>query len=226
MKPTIPAGKTRLMLVEGKEDQEFFIQLGNRLTSTDDWLIQINQYSGTSELEDFLIAVSGHPRFGQVETIGIVRDADFNTDAFQSVQDAIRRANAEIQQALPVPENALTMAEGNKNIIVLIMPSDERHGMLEDLVMDIFQSDPIATCVDAYFNCIREHGIAILKHKLSKGRLRAFVTGKNVSDQAKGDDSEKLYLSDVFHMSWWKDEFWDSCAFDDAKDFLHHLLKP
>ena len=118
------------------------------------------------------------------------------------------------------------MAEGNKNIIVLIMPSDERHGMLEDLVMDIFQSDPIATCVDAYFNCIREHGIAILKHKLSKGRLRAFVTGKNVSDQAKGDDSEKLYLSDVFHMSWWKDEFWDSCAFDDAKDFLHHLLKP
>ena len=224
MKPKIPVGKTRLLLVEGKEDQEFFIQLGNRLTSTEDWLIQINQYTGTSELEDFLIALAGHPRFGQVESIGIVRDADFSTGAFRSVQDAIRRANAEIQQAMPVPANPMTMAEGNKNIIILIMPSNQRQGMLEDLVMDIFQNDPITNCVDAYFQCIREHGIAILEHKLSKGRLRAFVNGKNVTDQAAGDDSEKLYLSDVFHMSWWKDEFWDNSAFDDAKAFLHQLL--
>lgn len=224
MRAKIPAGKSRLLLVEGKEDQEFFIQLGGRLTSTDDWLIHINQYRGTSELEDFLIAMAGHPRFGQVKSIGIVRDADFNTDAFQSVQDAIRRANAEIQQALPVPENAMTMAEGDKNIIVMIMPSHKRQGMLEDLVMDIFQSDPIATCVDSYFKCIRDHGIAILEHKLSKGRLRAFVTGKNVSDQAKGDDSDKLYLSDVFHMSWWKPDLWDHPAFNDAKTFLAQLL--
>ncbi|MCY3831568.1 MAG: hypothetical protein OXG85_01050 [Chloroflexi bacterium] len=96
--------------------------------------------------------------------------------------------------------------------------------MLEDLVMDIFQSDPITICVDAYFKCIREHGIAILDQKLSKGRLRAFVTGKNVSDQARGDDSEKLYLSDVFHMSWWTDELWDHPAFDDVKAFLAQLL--
>ncbi|MDE2776108.1 MAG: hypothetical protein OXI77_09230 [Chloroflexota bacterium] len=220
MKPKIPEGKTRLLLVEGAEDQEFFIQLGGRLTSTDDWLVQINRYRGRSELEDFLIAVAGHPRFGQVETIGIVRDADFNTDAFQSVQGAVRRANAEIQQALPVPEKVMVMAEGSKNVIVMIMPSYERQGMLEDLIMDIFQSDPITTCVDAYFNCIRKHGIAILEHKLSKGRLRAFVTGKNVSNQANGDDSEKLYLSDVFHMSWWKPEFWDHEAFLDAREFL------
>ena len=226
MRAEIPAGKTRVILVEGMEDQEFFIQLGGRLTSTDDWLIHINQYRGKSELEDFLIAMAGHPRFGQVETIGIVRDADFTTDAFQSVQDTIRRANAEIHLALPVPETAMNMAEGNKNIVVMIMPSVERQGMLEDLVMDIFRNDPITTCVDAYFKCIREHGIAILEHKLSKGRLRAFVTGKNVSDQAKGDDSEKLYLSDVFRMSWWKPEFWDHPAFNDAKAFLRQLLKP
>lgn len=56
--------------------------------------------------------------------------------------------------------------------------------------------------------------------------MRAFVTGKNVSDQAKGDDSEKLYLSDVFHMSWWQPEFWEHDAFDDANAFLTQLLKP
>ena len=224
MKPKIPAGRTRLLLVEGKEDQEFFIQLGSHLTSTDDWPIQINQLMGTSNLEDFLIAAAGHPRFGQVETIGIVRDADFNTDAFQSVQHAVRRANAELEQALPVPENPMTLAEGDKNIIVLIMPALEREGMLEDLVMDVFQNDPITTCVDAYFECIRLHGIAIHEHKLSKGRLRAFVTGKNVSDQAQGDDSEKLYLSDVFRMSWWKPEFWDHPTFDDARAFVRQLL--
>lgn len=225
MKPRIPAGKTRLLLVEGKEDQEFFIRLGGGPPTTDGWPIQINQYGDKSQLEDFLIALAGLPRFGQVETIGIVRDADFNTDAFQSVQGSIRRANSEIQQVLPVPESALIMAEGSKNIIVLIMPSVSRQGMLEDLIMDIFQNDPIAICVDDYFECIREHGIAIREHKLSKGRLRAFVTGKNVSEQATGDDSDKLFLSDVFHMSWWKPEFWNHPAFDDAKTFLRQLLE-
>lgn len=220
----IPQGKSRLLLVEGKEDQEFFIKLGGHVTSTDDWPIHINQFEGESKLTDFLIALARHPSFSQLSTVGIVRDADFNTNAFNSVQDAIKNANEESQRKLPVPENVMTLARGNPNIIVLIMPSAECEGMLEDLVMDVFQCDPVTACVDAYFDCLREITSGVSQAKVSKARLRAFVTGKNVSDEATGDDSDKLYLSDVFHMSWWRDDFWDHSSFDQAKAFLTQLL--
>ena len=224
MTPKIPEGKSRLLLVEGKEDQEFFIKLGGHLTSTADWPIHINQYEGKSKLTDFLIALSSHPDFSQLVTIGIVLDADFNTNAFQSVQGAIRSTNEEFPRQLPVPQQAMELAEGNPNIIVLIMPSTEREGMLEDLVMDVFADDPVTTCVDAYFDCLRENRIGVSQAKLPKARLRAFVTGKNVSDEATGDDSDKLFLSDVFHMSWWQDGFWEDSTFNDAKAFLMQLL--
>ena len=224
MKPKIPPGKTRLLLVEGKEDQEFFIQLGAQLTSTNSWPVQINQYEGNTKLEDYLIALAGHPRYGQVEAIGIVRDADFGTDAFQSVKQAIINANAESSIALPVPLRVMEVARGNKNIAVLILPGPSREGMLEDLVMDVFENDPVNSCVETYFDCIRKSKIDVRQHKLPKARLRAFITGKNVSEDAAGDDSDKLYLSHVFHMSWWQDDFWQHSAFDSAKAFLRQLL--
>ena len=224
MTPRIPEGKSRLLLVEGKEDQEFFIKLGDHLTSTDDWPIQISQYEGKSELTDFLIALTKLSSYSQLKAIGIVRDADFNTNAFHSVQDAIRNANEETPRPLPVPQETMTMAEGNPSIIVLIMPSAEREGMLEDLVMDVFKCDPVTACVDKYFDCLRK-SIGVSQAKLHKARLRAFVTGKNVSDEATGDDSDKLYLSDVFRMSWWRDEFWNDPVFDDAKTLLQQLLE-
>ncbi len=92
MKLRLPNGKTRLLLVEGKEDKQFFIKLGAQLTSTDDWPLHIAQYEGKSKLADFLIASTRLPHFSQLASVGIVRDADFNTNAFQSVQSALEES--------------------------------------------------------------------------------------------------------------------------------------
>ena len=224
MTPRIPQGKSRLLLVEGKEDQEFFIKLGGQLTSTDDWSIQIDQFGGKTKLTDYLIALAQHSKFSQLTTIGIVRDADFNTNAFNSVQDAIRNANNDSRAELPVPEKVMTLAKGNRNVIVLIMPSAEREGMLEDLVMDVFKCDPVTTCVDAYFDCLRQNELSVSQERLPKARLRTFITGKNIDSESEGKDSDRQYLSDVFHMSWWREEFWDNPVFDPAKAFLTQLL--
>ena len=220
----IPEGKSRLMLVEGKEDQEFFIKLATHLDVIDGWPLHIEQLHGKGNFSEYLLALTRHPRFGKVTAIGIARDADFGTNSFQSVRDTILSANEVSPRQLPVPQHPMELVEGTPNLTVLVLPSSEREGMIEDLVMDVFADDPVTTCVDAYFNCLRENKIGVSQWKLPKARLRAFVTGKNVSDEATGDDSDKLYLSDVFRMSWWQDSFWERPAFEEAKAFLNQLL--
>ncbi len=225
MTPRIPDGKTRLMLVEGKEDQEFFIQLATHMNVIDGWPLHIEQVEGKGNFGEFLRGLMRHPKLKQLSAIGIVRDADFEGNAFQSVQDTIRSANERNPRQLPVPQSELEMSEGTPNTIVLVLPSGEREGMIEDLVMDVFDKDPVSKCVDKYFSCLRKKHIAISQERFPKARLRTFITGKNIGSESEGDDSDRQYLSDIFHMSWWRDEFWDKPAFNDAKGFLSKLLE-
>ena len=224
MTALIPEGKSRLLLVEGKEDQEFFIQLGYHLQFSKETPLHILQYEGKDKLARFLYQLIQNPNFNQVLQIGIVRDADYNTDAFQSVQSAIRRASQYSKQQLTVPQSPMQPSEGKPKVSVLILPTD-REGMLEDLVLDALNEDLIMPCVDDFFTCLRDNHIDIVQERLPKARVRVFITGKNVDGQATaGADTDKLYLSDIYHMGWWRAEFWDHESFNDAKAFLRQLV--
>ena len=225
----IPEGKSRLMVVEGKEDQEFFIQLAKHMNVLDGWPLQIEQLEGKGNFREYLLALTRHPRFAKLTTIGIVRDADFGINSFQSVQDTIRSANRLNARELPVPQQVMEFAQGAPNTGVLILPASDREGMIEDLVLDLFQSDPVNLCVETFFTCLRENNMPIARERLPKARLRTFITGKNVGfddEEANSGDSDRQFLSDVFHMSWWKADFWNHSVFDDAKAFLTQLLAP
>ncbi len=224
MTQLIPSGKTRLLLVEGRDDKEFFIRLGKYLGFDDATPLHIVEYGGKNRLAQRLLQLTQLQSFGSISNLGIVRDSDYETDAFQSIRDAIKTHNSNSQNSLPIPHSVFEPTAGKSMISVLLLPADGQEGMLEDLIMEVLSHDPVSACVDLYFECLRESGLTILNHKLPKARLRAFVTGKNASDTAAGDDSDKLYLSDTYNMSWWKDEFWDHPTFENAKAFLSQLL--
>lgn len=220
MRSLIPEGVSRLLLVEGNEDQEFFIQLSHPSEPP-----RILQYEGKDKLSKFLYQLIQDTNFKQVSQIGIVRDADYGTDAFQSVRTALKNANANSPRQLPVPETVIEPSEGTPRVSVLILPSEERDGMLEDLVLDALKEDTIMSCVDDFFTCLTDRKVAIVQERLSKARVRVFITGKNVDAQATvGKDTDKLYLSDIYKMSWWRDEFWEHESFNDAKKFLQKLI--
>ncbi len=226
MTDVIPERITRLLLVEGKEDQEFFIQLGAHLNLVDAWPLRIVQYGGVSNLGERVRTLARPDLMEQVYRIGIVRDADFNTDALRSVQSAIQNANRQNEFQLNIPQAVMEFTNGAPSLGVLILPSAEREGMIEDLIMGVFHQDPVSSCVDRYFKCLREENIGISQERLPKARLRTFITGKNIGSESEGEDSDRQYLSDVFHMTWWRDEFWDDPVFDEAKTFLTQLLAP
>ena len=225
MTDSLPENVTRLLLVEGREDQEFFIQLGKHLNyDTDKWPLQIIKCDGKGGLQARLRTLMKPDTMKEVQRIGIARDADFNTDALQSVQSAIWNANQRNDFKLVIPQSVMGPTPGKPSVTVLILPSGEREGMLEDLVLDAFQHDPVTSCVDEYFKCLGDSGIKTLPNRLPKARLRAFITGKNVSEEATSSDKDRSYLSGIFHMSWLTDDFWDNPAFKDARTFLTQLL--
>ena len=220
MTELIPEGASRLLLVEGREDKQFFIQLGYPSE-----LPCILQYEGKNNLAGFLYQLIQNSNFKQVSQIGIVRDADYGTDAFQSVRTAIKNANANSPRQLPVPETVIEPSEGSPKVSVLILPSEKRDGMLEDLVLDALNDDPITPCVNDFFTCLKDRKVEIVQERLSKARVRVFITGKNVDRQAAvSNDTDKLYLSDIYKMSWWRDEFWNHEGFNEAKAFLRQLV--
>ncbi len=213
----IPNGITRLLLVEGDSDKEFFIQLKKHHQPNAQW--HILTYGGTSNFRTALKAFMSQNNFKNITHLGIVRDADFSGGAFQSIQTTLR------EQSLPAPNISQQFLGDMLKVGVYIMPDAGSSGMLETLIWEALQDDEIASCVYQYFECLATKGIVPKQERIPKAHLRAYVTalmvGKSVDEKAPSKDKDKNYYSDVYKMSWWT---WDKPEFDGIKAFLAGLL--
>jgi hypothetical protein len=237
MKPHIPVGKTRLLLVEGKIDIEFFVQLGFHLNFTKDTPLQIIEYQGRDNLKDFLSILQSEAEFNYVSHLGIVRDADFTGGTFHSVQSAIHGANQENPdfKQYPIPATPLAFTTSNNfQVGVFIMPDTESDGMLESLLHRVLKDDAIMNCVEQYFECVENTKIELKPEPLPKammrvymaalyqGKIRTYIEAKNIDFESPADDRNKSYLSDIYKMSWWS---WEHSAFNDVKAFVLKLVE-
>ncbi len=233
MAELIPDGKTRLLLVEGDDDEIFFRNFVDHLAASSDTRLLVSefaiiQYGGRNQLTLRLRDLKKADNFEHITHIGIVRDSDYNTDALRSVQDRIRTVNKEGPPIIDIPDHPQMPTIGDPRVSVLIVPSAEREGMLDDLVMDALAVDPIANCVHNYFDCLEETQVAIVPEKRSKAQIRVFLIGKNVG---LGTDvsgiTDRLFLSNAYDTQVWRQEnMWESPKLADAKAFLRGLLKP
>ena len=87
----IPDDEPRLLLVEGADDKEFFRKLAEHLGIRD--RIYLVEYQGKSNLVKYLIMILQDGHFANRRHIGIVQDSDYNTNAFDSVISALKKAN-------------------------------------------------------------------------------------------------------------------------------------
>ena len=122
--PSVPVPITRpkQMLVEGRDEEEFFKAL-LRYLGIDD--IEVRHYGGKNSFRRFLNGFVSTPDFDGVESMGIVRDADDSaTSAFQSLQDSLTSVN------LPVPDKEMIPTTEFPKVTVFIMPGDAAGGAL------------------------------------------------------------------------------------------------
>lgn len=165
---TLKISKSKLLLVEGKDEISFFTALLKKLNKEAD--VQIIEVGGKDNFKFELPAILNTTGFSEnVKSLAIVRDADNNFDgAFQSVQNLLRRNH----QIAPYGCNKFTM--GDPKIGIYIMPDNFQNGMLEDLCLKTQENNPIMECVNAFFDCLSTKPIDQPKN-LSKAKSQVFL---------------------------------------------------
>ena len=227
MTQPIPNGKSHLLLVEGKDDEAFFSRLVSRLDHPRKSQLHIMEYGGKDQLSARLREFMRDPNCKYVSRLAIVRDKDFNTNAFNSVLSHIRRANRRNPRKLPFPRTVEQLSSGSPRVAILLLPSDEPEGMLEDLILKMVAEDPIIACVDDYICCLRDISVDVEQYRarLPKAKVRVFINGKNIerknSNQKEGT---RVSLQYVFDARWWKESYWDHDCLKPCKAFIRQLL--
>ncbi len=202
METTLKIQKSKILVVEGKDEELFFQALLSYLDLTD---IQILPVGGKSRLAANIKAVKNLPDFGSVSVLAVIRDADSNAQgAFQSVKDALSKAS------LPCPTNLGQLFGSAPAVMVELFPGGFAPGMLEDLCVLSVSSTPLMVCVQNYFSCAQQHGIP-LPQNLAKAKAHSFLAlqaepGKRVGEAALTGN--------------WP---FDNPAFDRIKAFLRSL---
>ena len=222
MTTKIPADKPRLLLVEGADDKEFFRKLAEHLGIRD--RIYLVECEGKSNLVKYLIMILQDGHFAKRRHIGIVQDSDYNTNAFDSVISALKKANRNSSKdKFSIPSKPLVPSTELPYVSILPVPLDSE-GSLEDLVLATLQADPIMPCVDDYFACLTKGGVQIAPNRASKSKLNVFITGKIADrEQITRSDARRKFLREAVAMTWWRPELWEHESFNDAKAFLQWI---
>lgn len=198
-----PESKPKLLLVEGRDEELVLSALLRHLEIYD---VQVQGYGGKTRLRYFLTTVTNEPNFDQIQSIGIVRDADDNArSALQSVQSSLRNVG------LPAPQTFLVPADGTPKVAVFIMPDNANPGALEDLCLAALSDDPAMACVADFVRCLQD--VAVTPPvAVAKARIHAFLSSRPDPDLRLGEAAQREgYLP------------WNNPAFDQLADFLRNL---
>jgi hypothetical protein len=169
-----PIEKAKLLLVEGRDEEEFFGALLARLGLVD---IEVRAMEGKSRLADRLKVLVKGPSAVPIQSVGIVQDGDNDPRAaFQSIGAALAAAG------LPVPEAPQHPQGDDPRITVMILPDGVRPGMLEDLCLAAVQSDPALACVDEFFVCLEERASSASQNP-AKARVRGFLASQEWQEE-------------------------------------------
>lgn len=228
----------RQLLVEGFDDKVFFDQLSKHLSYRGRF--GIVECGGWTRIKDALLnMISDTEYFRTLKHVAIVRDADRNTDAFSSVMSALGNANGDVSKRknedgelepiheYPIPSHHLLMVAGSPSVSVMILPSVDEQGALENYVKKALKRNKLWSCVESYFNCLPEVGLQIEEDRRAKSEVGVFISGLVVDPtEAKPADSRRKLLSDIYRLTWWKNNnMWDDDIFSDATKFLQQFVE-
>jgi len=195
--------KKKLLLVEGRDEEEFFNGLLKLMEINE---IQVIPVGGKDKFSNNIKALINDADFYDIVSLGIARDADDDPKAaLQSIGDALKRVN------LSVPKKVMTKVKrnGSPDVIVMILPGANKRGALEDLCLASVNNDSASICVERYLTCLKEQNVAGPKQKwLNKARVRVFLSAQ---------EEPTLSLGIAAQRGYWP---LDHCVFDEVRTFL------
>lgn len=195
-----------VLLVEGKDDQNFFASMLDEMNISN---IEIVSMGGKSRFRERLGSLLKSPGFSiTVTALGIIRDADHSrTSAFQSVTDALKAYD------LKAPKYDQEIVLGNPSTGVFILADQREQGMLESLLQLTVEDTDRGDCIGRFFECVSKtrHGSEF--EKSAKAFVHTYIATTQHPGVSVGVAAQK-------HI--WQ---WDHPALSSVREFVQRLSR-
>ena len=164
---------------EGKDEANFLEALGKHMSLD---RFQVLDYGGKSQLRQWLGQFKKAPRFREVVSLVVSRDADQDwSAAFQSAQDALTSAGLER------PQKPMVWADGPPRVAILVLPAPHETGDLETLCLRALDEHPAMPCVHELLACFDAAGYEVRENRRSKAAVHAFLASTRYPDLRLGE---------------------------------------
>ena len=190
-KKLVSAGGKKLLLVEGKDEENFFKALFEKKNIK---AIQIIKCGGKDQFKDKIKAITKLPNFDEAESLAVMQDADRSADAaFESVCSILKK------NGLPFPKKPETFSPGPAKAGfpkagVFIVPGGGKSGSLETLLLSTVEPKSLLECVDSFMDCAKKasesNGYKPPKN-MDKARCRAFLSSMERDTPSLGVAAQK-----------------------------------
>ncbi|MHC5057219.1 MAG: DUF3226 domain-containing protein [Planctomycetota bacterium] len=199
-----PIRSPKVLIVEGEDERRFFTPLLEHLGIGD---VDVRPIGGKDQIcRNLRLLALPSPGFAGVHALGVVRDADSSPEgAFTSVCDALRNAG------LPAPRACLEPCGEELRVAVMVLPSADAPGTLEDLCLRSVEDDPAMPCVEKYFDCLRQCR-SDPQLDVSRKRANVFIASRPSTAELPGQAAQ---------AGLWP---WHSDAFNGVRQFLKSLF--
>lgn len=189
-KRQVAIGETKLILVEGVDEERFFQALLDHLSVSG---VQITQVGGKSGFGPMLAAIRIDERFDDLRSILLVRDADWAKPAGTNARSAWDALAGAFASAGMRPPSRHGVVEGGPGLqtAIYVMPDGVSDGMLEDLCLSAMRDDKALPCLDGYFECLEAAGFEHAPKDVAKARAHALLASRKDPDLRVGEAAKR-----------------------------------
>lgn len=160
---------TKLIIVEGDDDERFIQELLRELNILDTEIINV----GGNNFREYLPEIGKISGFASINQLAIISDAD--DDAHSTFQRIVNSINRIDDYDLVPPTERNTFCPGSPSVgVFIITKKDSEEGMLEDLCLASVEDHESMKCVDDFSECINRLGIVL--RNPSKSRCQTFLS--------------------------------------------------
>jgi hypothetical protein len=201
----VPITKKKLLVVEGKDEKNFFEELFKHMTKKN--IIDIRDVGGKDNFKNSMPTLTRISGFNDLEAIAFVRDADDSCrSAFESIKGILEK------NSLLPPGKPGKFSQGNPKVGIFIMPDNKNRGMLEDLCLETVKDEEGMECVNRFIDCVNQLENPPKNKDIAKAKAQAFLAIMPEIVDKVGLGAKKGYWD------------FDSATLEPLKEFFSELV--